>query len=145
MASSMGFSTLEGLPMATRCGHLDPGILLGLSGSSGDMHVLLATDSEAARFAVDFFCYRAAREAGSLLAALEGLDALVFCGGIGEHRPAVRENIVRRLAWLGMELDAEANLRGDAVISTAASALPVLVIRTDEQQELLHAALECLP
>jgi acetate kinase len=128
VATTMGFSTLDGLLMATRCGNLDPGVLLylmqehgmdaaaiadllyqrsgllGISGLAGDMRTLLASDAPAAREAVDLFCYRVQREIGSLTAALGGLDALVFTGGIGEHAHEIRERICAGLGWLGKEL-----------------------------------------
>ena len=128
VATTMGFSTLDGLLMATRCGSLDPGVLLylmqthnmdtaadadllyqrsgllGVSGLSGDMRTLQASGDPAAREAIDLFCYRICREAGSLAAALGGVDALVFTGGIGEHAHAIRERICAGLAWLGTDL-----------------------------------------
>lgn len=129
VATTMGFSTLDGLLMATRCGNLDPGVLLylmqargmdagaladllyhrsgllGVSGLSGDMRTLLASDAPAARAAVELFCYRVQREVGSLAAALGGVDALVFTGGIGEHAHALRERIVAGLGWLNPALE----------------------------------------
>ena len=128
IATTMGFSTLDGLLMATRCGNLDPGVLLylmqahgmnaeaisdllyqrsgllGVSGLSGDMRTLLAADTAEAREAVELFCYRVRREIGSLAAALGGLDALVFTGGIGEHAHEIRDRICAGLAWLGTDL-----------------------------------------
>jgi acetate kinase len=129
VATTMGFSTLDGLLMATRCGNLDPGAvlhlmqergmdaaevadllyqgsgLLGVSGLSGDMRTLLASDTPEAREAIDLFCYRVQREIGSLAAALGGVDALVFTGGIGEHAHAIRERICSGLAWLDSGLE----------------------------------------
>lgn len=170
VACSMGFSTLDGLPMGTRCGELDPGVLLwlleqgwsksrltdllyhqsgllGLSGESADMRVLLASHSEAAAFAVDYFCYRAARMAASLACALQGVDAMVFTGGIGEHQPRIREKICRQLQWMGVEIDSAANLLGHGAISSAASSCRLLVMPADEEREmflqaqpLLHSA-----
>ncbi|HEX4870574.1 MAG TPA: acetate kinase [Moraxellaceae bacterium] len=159
VASSMGFSTLDGLPMGTRAGQLDPGImlylldqgwnksrltdllyhqsgLLGLSGLSADMRELLHSPSDSARFAVDYFCYRAARMAASLACAMEGLDALVFTGGVGEHQPQVREKICQRLGWLGVTLDPDANLTGRGAISAPASRCRVLVVACDEEREI---------
>lgn len=128
VATTMGFSTLDGLLMATRCGTLDPGVLLylmqtrgmdaaalstllyeqsgllGVSGLSGDIRTLLASDTPAAREAIALFCYRICREVGSLAAALGGVDALVFTGGIGEHAHAIRESICAELGWLGSDL-----------------------------------------
>lgn len=159
VATSMGFSTLDGLPMGTRAGQIDPGIilylldqgwnksrltdllyhqsgLLGLSGLSADMRELVASPSESARFAVDFFCYRAARMAASLACAMEGLDTLVFTGGVGEHQPIVREKICQRLGWLGVELDLDANLVGRGAISQSRSRCRVLVVPCDEEVEI---------
>ncbi len=157
VATSMGFTALEGLLMGTRTGSLDPGVvlhllqeegmspaevedllykrsgLLGLSGVSNDMRVLLASPEPAAREAVEYFVYRAARELGSLAAALGGLDGLVFTAGIGEHSPEVRGRICARAAWLGLELDEAANLRGDPCITTAGSRVSAWVIPTDEE------------
>ena len=157
VASTMGFSALDGLPMGTRCGVLDPGVLLylmrqkgmsadaletllyqqsgllGMSGISGDLHDLLERDEPRARAAVDLFVYRAAREIGSLAAAAGGLDALVFTAGIGEHAPLVRERICAQSAWLGVRLDPQANAGGGPKISTPDSAVAVWVIATDEQ------------
>lgn len=159
VATSMGFSTLDGLPMGTRAGQLDPGILLylldlgwnksrltdllyhqagllGLSGLSADIRELLASPADAARFAVDYFCYRAARMAASLACAMEGLDVLVFTGGVGERQPLIREKICQRLGWLGVTLDSAANLSGQGVISGAASRCRVLVLACDEESEM---------
>jgi acetate kinase len=157
VASSMGFTALEGLVMGTRTGSLDPGVvlylmdelgmdaraierllyresgLLGVSGVSSDMRTLLASDDPRAAVAVDLFCYRAGREIGSLAAALGGLDALVFTGGIGEHAAPVRAKIVDGAAWLGVELDAEANARHATCITTADSDVPAYVVPTNEE------------
>ncbi|MCL4764397.1 MAG: acetate kinase, partial [Burkholderiales bacterium] len=107
--------------------------LLGVSGVSSDMRTLLASDDPRAAFAVDLFCYRAGRELGSLAAALGGLDALVFTGGIGEHAAAVRAKIVEAAAWLGLELDAAANARHAPRISTSDSDAHAYVIATHEE------------
>jgi acetate kinase len=157
VASTMGFSALEGLPMGTRCGRIDPGLLLylleqermsvsdltrllyrdsgllGLSGLSQDMRTLEASDSPQAREAVDYFVHHIRMEIAALIAALRGLDTLIFTGGIGEHSAAVRENVVTGLAWLGMDLDREANARNSLVISGPASRVPVYVMATDEE------------
>jgi acetate kinase len=157
VAATMGFSALEGLPMGTRCGSIDPGVilylvrelrmepaaiekllyqqsgLLGVSGVSSDMRALLGTDTPRARFAVELFAYRIGRELGSLAAALGGLDALVFTGGIGEHASPVRERVVQDAAWLGLELDPAANARGDQRITHPTSRIPAYVIPTDEE------------
>jgi len=157
MASTMGFTAMDGLPMGTRCGNLDPGVvlylvdelkmdaraieklfyqqsgLLGVSGISSDMRTLLASDEPRAKFAVDLFVYRIGRELGSLAGALGGLDAIVFTGGIGEHAVAIRERVCHAAAWLGVELDSTANAAGDSRISTAASRVSAWVIPTNEE------------
>ena len=157
IASTMGFTALDGLVMGTRPGLVDPGVilhlldahgmdaralerllyhesgLLGVSGVSSDMRALLASDDPAAKFAVELFCYRAAREIGSLAAALGGLDALVFTGGIGEHAAAVRAAIVQASAWLGLELDDAANEDSRTRITTPASRVPAYVLPTNEE------------
>jgi acetate kinase len=157
VATTMGFTALEGLPMGTRCGSLDPGVLLwlmdekgmdargiedllyhrsgllGVSGVSGDMRTLLASDVPAARAAVDQFVYRIGRELGSLAAALGGLDALVFTAGIGEHAAPVRARVCRGAAWLGLELDEAANAKGGPRISAPGSGVSAWVIPTDEE------------
>jgi acetate kinase len=157
IATTMSFTPLDGLPMGTRCGAIDPAIvlhllergmsasdiadllhhrsgLLGLSGISGDMRTLLASPDPAAAEAVDFFCYRVSRELGSLAAALGGLDAVVFTGGIGEHAAPVRAAVCRTSAWLGVEIDAQANEAHALQISTPGSRVSVWVIPTDEEQ-----------
>lgn len=167
MACSMGFSTLDGLPMGTRCGELDPGVLLwlleqgwnksrltdllyhqsgllGLSGESADMRVLLASTSDAAAFAVDYFCYRAARMTASLACALQGVDTIVFTGGIGEHQSRIREKICRQLEWMGVEIDSAANLVGRGAISSAASRCRLLVVAADEEREMCLQGLPLL-
>lgn len=157
IASTMGFTAVEGLPMGTRTGSLDPGVLiylieqhgmgakdltnllykqsglLGLSGISNDMRELLASTDPNAKLAVDYFCYRIARELGSLAAALGGLDALVFTGGIGEHAVAVREQVCARSAWLGVEMDAVANVSSAQRIDRAGSRTAVWVLPTNEE------------
>jgi acetate kinase len=157
IASTMGFTALEGLPMGTRSGSVDPGVLLwlmnqhrmdargietllyhrsgllGVSGISSDMRTLLESDDPAASNAVDLFCYRISRELGSLAAALDGLDALVFTGGIGEHASLVRERVCRAAAWLGLSLDEAANARHGPRISKAHSAVAAWVIPTNEE------------
>lgn len=157
VATTMGFSALEGPPMSTRCGSLDPGVvlhlmhakgmdaealtdllyhrsgLLGLSGVSGDMVTLLASSEPDAQQALDVYVYRIAREIGSLAATLDGLDTLVFTAGVGENAPQIRARISHLCAWLGVRLDAEANLEGARRISRPDSAVKVLVVATDEQ------------
>jgi acetate kinase len=157
MASTMGFTAVDGLPMGTRCGNLDPGVvlylmdelkmdtraiekllyqqsgLLGVSGLSSDMRTLLDSADPQAKFAVDLFVYRIGRELGSLAAAMGGLDALVFTAGIGEHSAPIRERICQAAAWLGVKLDPAANTTGAPCISTAESRIPVWVIPTNEE------------
>lgn len=156
IATTMGFTPLDGLVMGTRTGALDPGVilyllqhegmdaeaiqrllyersgLLGVSGLSGDMRTLLASADEAAKEAVDLFVYRIARELGSLAAALGGLDALVFTGGIGEHAPEIRARVCRDASWLGIRLDEAANAAGGPRISRAGSAASAWVVPTNE-------------
>ena len=155
VASTMGFTAVDGLPMGTRCGALDPGVmlylmdergmdaraiekllyqqsgLLGVSGISSDMRTLLASDAPRARLAVDLFVYRIGRELGSLAAALGGLDAIVFTAGIGENAAAIRARVCRDAAWLGVELDVAANDAGGPRISTPASRVAAWVVPTE--------------
>lgn len=157
IATTMGFTALDGLVMGTRSGAIDPGVifylmrarsmsaaevedllyhrsgLLGVSGMSSDMRELLASGDPRAREAIELFAYRAARELGSLVAALGGLDALVFTAGIGETAAPVRTMICDAAQWLGVALDSDANARNDTVISTAASRVTVCVVPTDEE------------
>jgi acetate kinase len=157
VATTMGFSTLDGLLMGTRCGAIDPGVLLhllredgmdhgalsnllydrsgllGVSGLSSDMRTLLESPEPRAKAAVDLFCYRATRELGSLAAALGGLDAVVFTGGIGEHAAAIRERICRDAAWLGLEFDAAANAAGGRRLSRPDSRVAAWVVPTNEE------------
>ncbi len=155
--SSMGFSVLDGVPMGTRPGKIDPGILLyllrhrglttdalesmlyhesgllGLSGISADIRQLLASREPRAKLAVDFFIYQVAQEIAALAATLQGLDGLVFTGGIGEHSTDVRGRIVQACAWLGVQLDAKANRTNTSRISTATSRVSAWVIPTNEE------------
>jgi len=157
VATTMGFTALDGLVMSTHCGAIDPGVLLyllehhgmsrdalqrllyeesgllGVSGISGDMRELLASAHPHAAEAVDLFVYRVRRELGSLAAALGGLDALVFTGGIGERAPSIRLRICREAGWLGVRLDQEANSRGGPCISRSGSGVSVWVIPTSEE------------
>ncbi len=157
VASTMGFTAVEGLPMGTRCGTLDPGVilyllnargmdaraiekllyeqsgLLGVSGISSDMRTLEASADPRAQFAIELFVYRISRELGSLAAALGGLDALVFTAGIGEHSVLIRERVCQSASWLGIELDRSANQRHGPRISTPTSRVAVWVIPTDEE------------
>ena len=157
ITSTMGFTAVEGLPMGTRCGALDPGVvlylmdelkmdaraiekliyqqsgLLGVSGVSSDMRALLESPEPRAKFAVDLFVYRIGRELGSLTAALGGLDALVFTGGIGEHAKLIREHVCRGAGWLGVEFNPVADKAGWPRISTSTSRVPAWVIPTNEE------------
>jgi len=156
VATTMSFTPLDGLVMGTRCGNLDPGVLLylmdrhgldaralekllyhesgllGVSGISSDMRTLLASDEPSAKEAIELFVYRIGRELGSLAAALGGLDALVFTGGIGERSAVVRAQICRQAAWLGLELDGVGNERHGPRLSTPASKVTAWVLPTDE-------------
>ncbi|MBI2754346.1 MAG: acetate/propionate family kinase [Betaproteobacteria bacterium] len=165
VASTMGFTALDGLPMGTRCGALDPGAvlylidqlgmsvraverllyersgLLGVSGVSGDMRALLASREPRAAQAIELFVYRINRELGSLAAALGGIDALVFTGGVGENAPLIRRLVCEGAAWLGVTIDAEANERGGPRISAEASRARVWVVPADEEKMIaIHAA-----
>lgn len=108
------------------------------------MRVLLASDAPAARFAIDCFTYRIAREAGSLAVALGGLDALVFTGGIGEHSALIRAAVCARLAWLGIELDAEANVAGGPCVTRPGSRASAWRIPTDEERRIAELTVETL-
>ncbi|MGU3493478.1 acetate/propionate family kinase [Xanthobacteraceae bacterium A53D] len=156
--SSMGFSTLDGIPMATRCGALDPGVLLhlqrqagmsltevedmvyhragllGLSGISADSRDLLASDAPEAQEALDIFAYRIAREVAALATSIGGLDALVFTAGIGEHQPCVRAAVCSHLSWLGVAVDEVANTSNAQSIGSTSSRVGVYVLPTDEEQ-----------
>lgn len=164
VATTLGFSTIDGLMMGTRCGNLDPGLvlhlmetkgftvqdmtrilykesgLLGVSGISQDMRTLLASSKPEAHEAVELFCYRIARELGSLAAAAGGLDALVFTGGIGEHAAEVRRRVCLQSEWLGIRVNPEANARHDIVISAGNSSVDVLVVPTNEEWMMAHHA-----
>ncbi|MGL6210325.1 MAG: acetate/propionate family kinase, partial [Paracoccaceae bacterium] len=155
--STMGFTALDGLPMGTRPGQLDPGVVLylidqkgmsarevsdmlykeaglkGLSGVSNDMRDLLESDRPDAAFAIDHFVHRCALNAGMLAAALGGVDGFVFTAGIGERSAPIRARIVERLAWLGATLDLAANEAAATVISGPDSRFPIFVLPTDEE------------
>ncbi len=157
VAGTMGFTALDGLPMGTRCGAIDPGVLLflidehgmdvrelerllyhesgllGVSGISSDMRTLLASADPSAAEAVDLFVYRIGRELGSLAAALGGLDAVVFTGGIGENAAPIRARVGREAAWLGLEIDDEANAGGGPRISRPESRVSAWVVPTREE------------
>ncbi|GBE58028.1 acetate kinase [bacterium BMS3Abin01] len=161
--TSMGFSPLEGLVMATRSGDLDPGLitylqrhagktledidhllneesgLKGISEQSGDMRVLLESEDAAARLAVDIYCYRVRKYTGAYLAVLGGADGVVFGGGVGENSPAVRRKILEGMDWLGISLDQDLNERAvgmDAAISASGSRIEVRVVCVDESAEM---------
>jgi acetate kinase len=164
LSTTLGFSTIDGLVMGTRCGNLDPGVilhlmetknlgvkemtkmlykesgLLGVSGISQDMRTLLSSDKPEAQEAVDLFCYRIVRELGSLAAAAGGLDALVFTGGIGEHAAEIRRRVCLQSEWLGIRLNPEANARHDIHIGASNSSVDVLVIPTNEEWMMAHHA-----
>ena len=164
VASTMGFTAVDGLMMGTRCGALDPGVLvhlidkygmdaraledliyrksglLGVSGMSSDMRALRGSPDPAAKEAIALFVYRIQREIGSLAAALGGLDAIVFSGGIGENDAATRAEICAGCDWLGVGLDAEANGRGELTISASGSRVAVLVVPTNEELEMARSA-----
>ncbi len=165
IATTMGFSPLDGLVMGTRCGNIDPGVLiylmdchnmdaraleqllyyesglLGVSGISNDMRTLLASDDPRAQEAIELFVYRAGREIGSLASALGGLDAVIFTGGIGEHSAAIRAKVCRQAAWLGLELDDSANAATATRISKPDSRLSAWIVPTDENLMIAHHTL----
>ncbi len=163
IASTMGFSALDGLVMGTRCGSLDPGVvlyllqerqmsaqavsdllynqsgLLGVSGISSDMQVLLSSAEPLAAAAIDLFVYRIVCEMGALIAAMGGVDALVFTAGIGQHAAPIRERICQAYAWLGAALDTTANTQGQEQLHLPTSTLNILMIPTDEERMIgLH-------
>jgi acetate kinase len=164
----LGFTALDGLPMGTRPGQLDPGIVLylmsekgmsakeierllynecglkGLSGVSNDVRDLLQSQDPRAKRALDYFIYRIVLSAGMLAAAMDGIDGFVFTAGIGENAPAIREAVVKRLAWLGLNLDAEANGKGDLRISSEDSRVACYVIPTDEELMIARHTLRVL-
>ncbi|MGV8939958.1 MAG: acetate/propionate family kinase [Lysobacter sp.] len=157
VATTMGFTALDGLPMGTRCGALDPGVvlylmtelqmdpervqtllyqqsgLLGVSGISGDMHTLEESDAVGAKEAIDLFVHRIGRELGALAFTMGSIDAIVFTAGIGEKSALIRERVCRGARWLGLELDEAANRAGEARITTAGSCVQAWVIPTDEE------------
>lgn len=168
IASSMGFTAVDGLPMGTRCGNIDPGVVLymmrnnnltvdevehilysesgwlGISGVSSDMLELHNAKDGKAELAIDLFCYRAALEIGRLTAALHGLEQLVFTGGVGENDHDVRARIIARSRWLGLEIDAEANHQGRTVISPEDVDPKIFVIPTNEEAVIAEYAQEVL-
>ncbi len=169
VATTMGFTALDGLMMGTRAGSIDPGVvlylldelnmdaraierllyhqsgLLGVSGVSSDMRTLLSSDDPRSAFAIALFCYRVRRELGSLAAALGGIDAIVFTGGIGQHAASIRERICQDAQWLGVTLDEQSNAAGGPRISSEPSRVSAWVIPTDEESMIARhtfAALE---
>ena len=166
--TSMGFSALDGVPMATRCGAIDPGVLLhligsngrttkdvedilyrrsgllGISGISADSRELLESDRPEARQALDVFTFRVAGEVARLATTLGGLDALVFTAGVGENQPRIRADVAARLAWLGLELDETANAADAGTICSPSSRISAFVIATDEEQVIADEALSIL-
>src|SRR4051794_9451831 len=168
MDSTMGFTAVDGLPMGTRTGQLDPGVVLylvqdkgfdakqierflyhdgglkGLSGVSNDMRELQASDVPAARLAIEYFVYRIVREAGALAAAMGGIDGLVFTAGIGERSAEIRAAVVQSLAWLGLELDPAANQTHGPLISAISSQIKAYVIPTNEELMIAHHALRLI-
>ncbi|MCT7668098.1 acetate/propionate family kinase [Shinella kummerowiae] len=166
--TSMGFSTLDGIPMATRCGALDPGVvlhllgqeglalremedllyhesgLLGVSGISADSRDLLESDAPEAKEAIDLFTLRITGEVARLATTLGGLDAIVFTAGVGENQPAVRAGVCERLGWFGLDLDPVANAANAVLISTAESRTAAFVIPTDEEQVIAEETVSLL-
>ena len=166
--STMGFTALDGLPMGTRPGQLDPGVVLylidqkkmaatevqkllynecglkGLSGVSNDVRELEASSDPRAAFALEYFVYRVGLWAGTLAAALGGLDTFIFTAGIGENSPSMRARIAAKLGWLGCELDAGANKASASLISTPKSRVPVYVVPTDEELMIAKHTLSVL-
>ena len=164
ISSTMGFSALDGLPMGTRCGQVDPGVLLylmdpqgmtaaeitdllyrksgllGLSGLSNDMRTLEAAGTPEAMQAIDYFTFRCQREVGAMAAALGGIDALIFCGGIGENSRLIRARICERLGWMGIEIDHAKNAANDRVVSSDFARTTVMVIPTNEELVIARAA-----
>jgi len=167
-ATTMGFSTLEGLMMGTRSGSLDPGVILhliqqkkisiedvsnllyhnsglkGVSGISADMHELEKSDKPEAKFAIELFCYQAARHLGSLVMCLGGLDVLVFTAGIGEHSSLIRQKICKYLEWLGVEIDKPLNESNASFIGGKSNKVGIYVIPTDEEKIIAASCQKCL-
>ena len=168
IATTMGYSTADGLVMSTRSGALDPGVLialmrdegltlneledllyrksglLGLSGISGDMRTLLASSEPEAVRAIDYYCYWAARHAGSLITALEGIDGFVFTGGVGENASAVRAGIISHLGWLGLKLDEVRNKTGTSEISPLGAQPQVWIVKANEELVIADHARQLL-
>lgn len=167
VASTMGFSSLDGLPMGTRCGEIDPGVLLymmqheglsaheiseilykesGLKGLSGglsnDMRILEASPLPEAKEAIDYYVREVKREIGALAALMAGLDVLIFTGGIGENSVTIRARILREMSWIGIDLDEESNFEGETIISSDSSRVLCLRINTDEERVIARHAFE---
>ncbi|MBA5776240.1 acetate/propionate family kinase [Stappia sp. F7233] len=168
VGSTMGFSALDGLPMGTRCGQLDPGVILyllqekgmngdeiadllyhesglkGLSSLTSDMRALEASDDPAAKQAIDYFVFRIRRELGAMAAILGGIDGLVFTGGIGENSALIRSLVCRDLGWIGIDVDEAANKSGATCISGRDAATQVLVLKTDEERMIARHTLHLI-
>jgi acetate kinase len=167
--TTMGFTALDGLMMGTRCGALDPGVilylqqergltpkevedllykqsgLLGVSGGiSSDMRSLLASKDPRAEDAIELFVYRIARDIGALTSSLGGLDGIIFTAGIGEHAPKIRARVCARLGWLGVALDEKANARDADVISAEQSRVEVRVVPTNEEAMIARHTLDAI-
>lgn len=164
--TTMGFSSLDGLPMGTRCGAIDPGVLIylirekgmppdevehllyngsglrGISGLSSDVRDLLASNDCFAKLALDYFVHHVCRQIGALAAVLEGIEAIVFTAGIGEHSPEIRQRICSHLAWLGLHLDEDANRMGGPKITAKDSLVSAWVIPTDEEWLIARRTLD---
>ena len=158
VATTMGFTAVEGLMMGTRCGSIDPGVLiylmdehgmdaralenlvykksglLGVSGITSDMRTLRASDDPKAREAIDLFIYRIVREIGSLAAAVGGVEGLIFTGGIGQRDAKTRQEVVAGCAWLGAAIDEQSNAKGEGRIDAPSSSIPIWVLPTDEER-----------
>ena len=162
-ASSMGFSAVDGLPMGSRAGNLDPGVMihlmregmsadqletllykqsgwLGLSGLCSDMRTLIESNQQEAKFTVDYYCYHITQEVGRLTAILGGLDRVIFTAGVGEHAPLIREKVCRQLTWLGLEIDNPLNQSNQVEIAAESSRVRVQVVPTDEEWMLAKYA-----
>jgi acetate kinase len=164
--TTMSFSVLDGLPMGTRCGSLDPGVMLhlmrsrsyieierllymesglyGISGVSSDVRELLASENPRAAEAIDYFIYRIVREIGSLASALGGIDALIFTAGIGENSAVIRRRVCDALGWLGVAVEPAANERGRGCVSPAGRSPSVWVLATDEERVIAAATLAAI-
>ncbi len=168
IATSMGFSPVEGLMMGTRCGHLDSGVilyllnnkqmspkqieqllyrksgLLGISGESSDVRTLLASTSPNAKFAIDLFVYRIQLEIGCLTAALQGLHGLVFTAGIGSNSAVVRQLVIKGLKWLGIEMETNKNQENQYCINSKNSKVKIFVIPTNEERVTAEEVIKCI-